>query len=88
MKSFRKPDFYSKDRVFVHLELEPELFQTAKLKSLETAGFPIITIKIDDLYDLGGQFFTWELATAVAGYCLGINPFRPTQRGIRQSIGA
>ncbi len=74
-EELQEPENYSSDRVFVHLELEPELFQTAKLKALEQAGYPIINIKIDDLYDLGGQFFTWELAAAVAGYCLGINPF-------------
>jgi glucose-6-phosphate isomerase len=74
-EELQEPEVYSNDRVFVHLELEPELFQTAKLKTLEMAGFPILNIKINDLYDLGGQFFTWELATAVAGYCLGINPF-------------
>lgn len=74
-EELQEPEFYSKDRVFVHLELEPELFQTAKLKSLELAGFPIINIKINDLYELGGQFFTWELATAIAGFCMGINPF-------------
>ncbi len=74
-EELQEPEVYCSDRVFVHLELEPELFQTAKLKTLELAGFPIINIKINDLYDLGGQFFTWELATAMAGYCLGINPF-------------
>jgi hypothetical protein len=74
-EELQEPEVYSKDRVFVHLELEPELFQTVKIKTLEMAGNPILNIKINDLYDLGGQFFTWELATAVAGYCMGINPF-------------
>ena len=66
---------YAQDRVFVHLELEPELFQSQKMRELEAAGFPIIRVKMNDLYELGGQFFTWELATAVAGYVLGIHPF-------------
>ena len=74
-EELQEPEYYSNDRVFVHLELEPELFQTARLKTLGMAGYPILNIKINDLYDLGGQFFTWELATAVAGYCMGINPF-------------
>jgi hypothetical protein len=34
-----------------------------------------VRLEIEDLYDLGGQFLLWELATAVAGYRLGINPF-------------
>lgn len=66
---------YGNDRVFVHLELEPEIFQSKKMGELEAAGFPVIKVKINDAYDLGGQFFTWELATAVAGHVLGIQPF-------------
>jgi len=68
-------DAYAADRVFVHIELEPELFQTAQLAALEDAGHPCISVKINDVYDLAGQFFVWELATAVAGHMLGINPF-------------
>lgn len=40
-----------------------------------SAGVPTISILLDDLSDLGGQFFLWEFATAVAGTVLGINPF-------------
>jgi transaldolase/glucose-6-phosphate isomerase len=36
---------------------------------------PVVRLRLRDLYDLGGQFFLWEMATAVAGYRLGINPF-------------
>ncbi len=32
-------------------------------------------IPVSDPYDLGGEFFRWEVATAVAGSLLGINPF-------------
>jgi hypothetical protein len=32
-------------------------------------------VQIGDAYDLGSEFFRWELATAVAGHILGINPF-------------
>jgi glucose-6-phosphate isomerase len=69
------PENYLNDRVFVQMELEPELFQTKYLAALEAAGHPVIRIKINEKYELGGQFFIWELATAVAGWCLGINPF-------------
>jgi glucose-6-phosphate isomerase len=74
-EELQEPEYYGQDRAFVHIELEPELFQTEKLKHLEAAGFPVIKIKIDDLYDLGGQFFLWEMAVAVAGHILGIHPF-------------
>ena len=32
-------------------------------------------VRLDDPYDLGAEFFRWELATGVAGSILGINPF-------------
>ncbi len=40
-------------------------------------------VEIDDPYDLGGEFFRWELATAVAGAILGINPF--TQPNVQEA---
>jgi glucose-6-phosphate isomerase len=36
---------------------------------------PSVKLNLTDPYDLGGQFFLWEFATAVAGYVLEINPF-------------
>jgi transaldolase/glucose-6-phosphate isomerase len=45
------------------------------LAALRRAGHPVLGHKLRDRYDLGGQIFLWELATAVAGHCLGINPF-------------
>ncbi len=71
------PDVYGDDRLFVYLRLAeattPEI--EAEVQALEGAGHPVVTIHLRDLYDLGGQFFLWEMATAVAGYRLGINPF-------------
>jgi Phosphoglucose isomerase len=32
-------------------------------------------VRLDDPYDLGGELYRWEFATAVAGHVLGINPF-------------
>jgi len=43
--------------------------------ALQRAGQPVVRISIDDPYDLGKEFFRWEIATAVAGSILGINPF-------------
>jgi hypothetical protein len=42
---------------------------------LEGSGHPVVRLLLSDLYDLGGQFFLWEMAIAVAGHRLGINPF-------------
>lgn len=65
---------YGDDRIFVHLKYagsEDEL----NLGELFAAGHPVVEITIDDLYELGGEFFRWEFATAVAGSIMGINPF-------------
>ena len=69
------PDLYGSDRLFVYLSLEGQDGQDAALSALEKAGHPVVRLNLKDLYDLGGQFFLWELATSVAGYRLGIHPF-------------
>jgi hypothetical protein len=42
---------------------------------LRETGAPMVTIRMDDIFDLGQEFFRWELATATAGAILGVNPF-------------
>ncbi|MCI0551194.1 MAG: bifunctional transaldolase/phosoglucose isomerase [Anaerolineae bacterium] len=69
------PEVYDKDRVFVYIKLADDSTYDESVLALENAGHPIIRLFLDDVYDLGGQFFLWEMATAVAGTRLGINPF-------------
>jgi len=71
------PAVYGADRLFVYLRLEsaPEAAQDAAVAALEGAGQPVVRIAINDPYDLGGEFFRWEFAAAVAGAVLGLNPF-------------
>jgi transaldolase/glucose-6-phosphate isomerase len=69
------PEVYGDDRLFVYLRLVDDDTHDAAVQALADAGHPVVWIHLDDLYDLGGQFFLWEMATAVAGYRLGINPF-------------
>jgi glucose-6-phosphate isomerase len=69
------PEVYDQDRLFVYLRLQGEDALEAGLQALEKAGHPVLRIDLRDLYDIGAQFFLWELATAVAGHLLGINPF-------------
>jgi transaldolase / glucose-6-phosphate isomerase len=71
------PDIYGDDRVFVYLRLESasDASQDVALKQLIEAGQPAIMISVADVYDLGQEFFRWEIATAVAGSIIGINPF-------------
>jgi len=72
-----EPEVYGKDRLFVYLRLEtaPDAAQDTKVIALENSGQPVVRISLGDTYDLGQEFFRWEIATAVAGSIIGINPF-------------
>jgi transaldolase/glucose-6-phosphate isomerase len=71
------PEVYGTDRVFVYLRLEsaPDAGQDAAVAAIERAGHPVVRIAVDDIYDLGEEFFRWEIATAVAGSIIGIDAF-------------
>jgi transaldolase/glucose-6-phosphate isomerase len=71
------PEVYGADRLFAYLRLDPspDAAQDAAIEALEHAGHPVVRIAIAEPYDLGQEFFHWELATAVAGAIIGINPF-------------
>jgi transaldolase/glucose-6-phosphate isomerase len=73
------PQVYGDDRLFVYLRLDGDDASIdvydAAVQALEDAGQPVVRLRLRDRYDLGEQFFLWEMATAVAGYRLGINPF-------------
>jgi transaldolase / glucose-6-phosphate isomerase len=71
------PEVYSGDRVFVYVRLETgaDADQDAKVAAIEKAGQPVVRITMADIYDLGAEFFRWEIATAVAGSIIGINAF-------------
>ena len=72
-----KPDTYGEDRVFAYLRLEsdPDKEQSAAVDALAQAGHPVVRIVLSDVYNLGQEFFRWEIATAVAGSLIGINAF-------------
>ena len=72
-----KPDAYGTDRVFAYLRLEsdPDGDQSAEVEALAEAGNPVVRIVLPDIYNLGQEFFRWEIATAVAGALIGINAF-------------
>ena len=71
------PDSYGEDRSFVYVRLASgaDRAQDSAIAKLEAAGHPVVRIDLPDVYDLGQEFFRWEIATAVAGSVLGINPF-------------
>lgn len=71
------PGVYGDDRIFVYLRLEGagDVAQDAAVEAIKNAAHPVVKLTVRDAYDLGQQFFLWEIATAVCGSMLGINPF-------------
>jgi transaldolase / glucose-6-phosphate isomerase len=72
-----RPEVYGSDRFFAYFRLEgdPDPGDIGRLGALEAAGHPVVRITLRDRHQLGQEFFRWEVATAVAGAILGINPF-------------
>jgi len=71
------PVHYSDDRLFIYLRLDGDDSSTidTALEKIKSSGQPVVTLELQDNYDLGAEFFRWEFATAVASAILGINPF-------------
>ncbi|MDB5688573.1 MAG: transaldolase [Sphingomonas bacterium] len=68
---------YGVDRLFVHLQLagDEDAGLTGRLAGLAAAGHPVITIRLASADLIGQEFFRWEVATAIAGAVIGIDPF-------------
>ncbi|MCA9655533.1 MAG: bifunctional transaldolase/phosoglucose isomerase [Myxococcales bacterium] len=71
------PERYGDDRLFVYLRLRstPDAAQDRAMAAVEAAGHPVVHIELDDIHALSQEMFRWEIATAVAGAVMGINPF-------------
>jgi transaldolase/glucose-6-phosphate isomerase len=71
------PAAYGNDRLFAYLRLaaDEDAEQERAVAALEAAGQPVVRIVVSDRMQLGQEFFRWEMATAVAGSIIGINPF-------------
>jgi glucose-6-phosphate isomerase len=71
------PDAYGTDRAFVRIALagSSDSGRDALADALEAAGHPVIRVVLADPIDLGAEFVRWEVATAIAGAVLGIDPF-------------
>ena len=76
-ESVGAPEVYGGDRLFVYLRdaSAPDTAQDEAVAGLADAGLPVVRFSLADRYDLGGEFFRWEFATAVVGAVLGVNPF-------------
>ena len=74
------PDVYAAHRAFVRIRLAGssglEVDAADRLAAaVEAEGHPVITLELADPIDIGGEFIRWEVATAIAGAVLGIDPF-------------
>jgi len=72
-----KPSVYGNDRVFAYLRLAKENNRAmdSAVTALEKAGHPVVRIVLGTKFDIGQEFFRWEIATATAGSVIGINTF-------------
>lgn len=68
---------YGSDRLFIDLRTEGETQKDhdARLAALEQAGHPVVRIALKSIDHIGQEFFRFEIAVAIAGAVLGINPF-------------
>ncbi len=72
------PQQYGDDRLFVYVGAtlpQPDRSAEERLAALESAGHPVIRLAMNDPYDLGEQFYLWEVAIATAGSVLRIDAF-------------
>jgi len=75
------PEVYGNDRIFAYIRLGGRADASvnagldARVAAIAAAGHPVVFIEIVKLHEIFGQFFTWEVATSVAGSVMGINPF-------------
>ncbi len=85
---FAKPEQYGEDRAFVYLRLEGDdnAASDAHADALKEAGRVVLRRPLEDIYDLGAEFYRWEFATAVIGATIGIHPFN--QPNVQESKDA
>jgi transaldolase / glucose-6-phosphate isomerase len=71
------PENYGADRFFVYIVRDghEDPGQSQAVAALEAAGHPVVRITVPDTAHIGAELFHWEIATAVAGAVIGINPF-------------
>ncbi len=74
-ESVEAPEYYSNDRLFVYIKLKNENSNDEKISKLKGAGFPVVEVIWNDLFDLGAEYMRWELATAIASWKIKIQPF-------------
>jgi glucose-6-phosphate isomerase len=87
-----EPHSYGRDRLFIHIRCGEDGSLDQGIGRLRKSGFPIVSMTMKDVTSLPGHFFLWEMATAVAGYILGTNPFdqpdvESTKKKTKEALG-
>jgi transaldolase/glucose-6-phosphate isomerase len=71
-----KVGVYGRDRLFAYIRLDgDDVDHDDHVRALEEAGHPVVRITLADRDTIGQEFVRWEVATAIAGAVIGINPF-------------
>ncbi|MCX7641582.1 MAG: bifunctional transaldolase/phosoglucose isomerase [Elusimicrobiales bacterium] len=70
-----EPSSYSNDRCFVVITLKNFPENEEKINQIIKSGHPLLKIYLDDIYDIAKEFYRWEIATALCGHIMKINPF-------------
>ena len=83
-----EPAHYGDDRLFIFLRLQDDDNSEIDngVERLRASGQPVLILDMRDKYDMGGEFYRWEFATAIAGRILGIHPFN--QPNVQQAKDA
>ncbi len=87
------PRAYGPDRLFIHVRFGADAALDRGVAALAKKGFPVVTIEFPDALALPGQFYLWEMAIAVAGHILAVNPFdqpdvEATKKKTREALRA
>ncbi len=75
-ETLASPAAYGADRLFVRLRQTESVDEAALDATMsQFTDVPLLTIDFEEPTALGAEFVRWEVATAVAGALLGVNPF-------------
>ena len=74
-EEFLAPSEYSNDRVFVYIHVKNDTSKNIEVQKLQESGFAVVEIELNSLYELGAQFFLWEMATVITSWVIDIQPY-------------
>jgi len=88
-----EPSGYGDDRLFVRVRLAGDSEAEPGLERLRACGHPVISLEVSDVHELGEQIFVWELAVALIGHLMAIDPFdqpnvESSKRATRDAISS